>query len=154
MAKVLVEEAGGRFSAAAVAAHVRFGRAAGSAEVGGRTVGWRATDSGVVVAHPPADPGGPIQEYAVDVSGLVTPTGGRRGLWACPACGRSAADLYLPPDRDRLGCRRCCGLSYRSQRTRVRGRPRTRGPRLEIESETLIYTPDLGWARSVTRRRA
>ena len=99
----------------------------------------------------PADPGGPGQEYVVPVVEAATPGGGSRWWWACPGCGRRAADLFLVADRDRLGCRRCCGLGYASQLTRTRGR-RPAGRWVVVEAEVLRWTPATGWVRTTRRR--
>jgi hypothetical protein len=150
VARTRVEAAGPRRSAAAVAAHVRFGRDGGRTVVGGRAVGWLVADEGVEVTHPPAD-GGAEERYVVGVGG-ADPAGGRWRVWACPGCGGRAADLYLVAGRDRLGCRRCCGLAYASQLTRVQGRKPRPGRQVVVETEVLTWTPATGWVRTVTRR--
>jgi hypothetical protein len=40
--------------------------------------------------------------------------GGLRLWFACPACGRGARKLFLPPGGTEFGCRRCHGLTYMS----------------------------------------
>ena len=41
--------------------------------------------------------------------------------------GDEPGELFLVAGRDRLGCRRCCGLAYASQLTRERGRAKPSG---------------------------
>jgi len=76
--KGTVEAAGGRLSAATVAAVWRFGWSSGTAEVGGRAVGWRVADDGVEVTLPPDDPTAPPLAYRVGVTTTATPGGGSR----------------------------------------------------------------------------
>jgi len=153
MARRRVEDAGERLSAATVAAYRRFGRSSGTREVGGREVAWEAGDGGVAVTHAPANPGGPPNMYVVGVAETLTPGGGARAWWVCPGCGRRAGDLFLMADRDRLGCRACCGLAYASQLTRRRGRKKPAGRQVVVETETLRWSPATGWVRTLTRGR-
>lgn len=109
----------------------------GRTAVGGRVVEWVLNDDGsVTVRHPgcrgllAALVGAPVeaQRYRVRLVTAPTAHGGERTWWACPGCGRRCGLLFLGPGRDRLGCRLCCGLVYRSQ-YRPRGTGRRRRPR-------------------------
>jgi len=153
MARGTVEAAGGRLSAATVAAVWRFGGSSGTSKVRGRVVEWRVADRRVEVAHFPADPTSSPLAYVVGVALSATPGGGSRWWWTCPGCGSRAGDLYLTPARDRLGCRRCCGLAYASQRTRVRGR-KPAGRRMVVEREVACWTAATGWTYTRSTARA
>jgi hypothetical protein len=153
MTKGQVEDAGGRLSAATVAAYERFGRSSGTREVGGREVAWEAADGGIEVTHLPADSGGPPHVYVVGVAEGDTPGGGSRSWWLCPGYSRRAGDLFLVAGSDRLGCRTCCGLAYASQLTRERGRAKPARERVMVETETRRWSPATGWVRTRTRRR-
>jgi hypothetical protein len=65
--------------------------------------------------------------------------GGRRWWFLCPACGRRAGKLYLPPNEQRFACRLCHGLTYKSSQTAHKGVKR--------------LLNDLGLLRSVLERR-
>jgi hypothetical protein len=65
-------------------------------------------------------PAGTQVSYGVGLLFTSLSSGGHRWRWMCPRCDRRVDVLYLPPDRERLACRRCCGLVYRSQYTRGR----------------------------------
>lgn len=108
----------------------------GTRWVGGRRVRWYLGHAGVTVLHP--DAAGVRIYYHVRLTETRLPSGGFRWWWACPGCGRRVDVLYLPPGRDRLGCRLCCGLVYRSQYAAGRVRRRRRRPRVEGDNV-------LGW---------
>jgi hypothetical protein len=59
--------------------------------------------------------------------------------------------LYLPAGRDKLACRKCCGLVYGSQYGKKRRRKRHLLA-VRIVSETRKWTPATGWV--VSRRVA
>lgn len=58
-------------------------------------------------------------EHHVDQRVAITHTllssGGRRLWYTCPACGRRAGVLHLPPGETFFACRSCHDLSYRSR---------------------------------------
>ncbi|QDU19994.1 hypothetical protein [Urbifossiella limnaea] len=96
----------------------------GRLSVGARVVEWALNDDdSVTVRHPgcrgilaalagqPSEP----QRYRVCTVKAPAAHGGERTWWACPGCGRRCGLLFLIVGRDRLGCRRCCRLVYRSQ---------------------------------------
>lgn len=125
----LVEEAGKALYAGWVSqVHALTGRTRGLRWVGGRRVRWFLGSGVVVVLHRPADARRDLIYYLVPLDRTGMPCGGSRWWWRCPGCGTRAEALYLPHDRDRLGCRRCCGLTYRSQHTRRKLRRRSRRP--------------------------
>lgn len=116
--RTLVENAGEPFPANAVS----FGPwcRQGKRRVGRAYVTWFAGPEGRVgVGHAP--PGAAFVAdadalvYALNQTRTSTPTGGERAWWLCPSCDRRCAVLYLPDDRERLGCRACCRLVYASQ---------------------------------------
>ena len=51
---------------------------------------------------------------------LITKTPTRSGGWRywfrCHSCYKKVAKLYLPPQAQRFGCRKCHDLTYRSQK--------------------------------------
>ena len=51
-------------------------------------------------------------------------------FFLCPACSRKVQHLYLRDER--LVCRRCAGLTYRSQHTKRRGLHRVRDLRRKL----------------------
>jgi hypothetical protein len=61
--------------------------------------------------------------------------GGVQALFLCGTCSRKCQHLYFrddPRDGRRLACRRCAGLTYKSQHTRRRGLNRVRRLREKI----------------------
>src|SRR5262245_6822251 len=100
--------------------------------VGRRRVAWLLFATSVEVIHPPPRRCGPPLRYGVGLLFTTLPSGGSRWWWMCPACDRRVDVLYLPPDRDRLACRVCCGLRYRSQYTRGRVRRHKRRPATNV----------------------
>jgi len=131
----LVENAGGELIAGYTFKRVRWCRArGGTITIGGRVVGWQLAPDGVTVTHPAADPGAGPLAYLVPTITTVVPSGGVRRWWECPGCRRRADALYLPDGRDRLGCRRCCGLTYKSQQSAKRVTTRKERPALWTES--------------------
>jgi len=114
----LVEDAGGELSAGLTFKAFRLiGDTHGCELLAGRKAAWQIAAGGVTVTHASACPGAPPESYLVRAVGTLLPSGGVRQWWACPGCDRRADALYLPAGRDRLGCRRCCELTYRSQQT-------------------------------------
>lgn len=112
----VVEDAGGELSAGYLFKLVRFGEQChGSLTLAGRDLRWEWAPAGVAVSHPAADPAAGTLAYLVPTDTTVLPSGGLRRWWACPLCGRRSDSLYLPAGQERLACRRCCGLTYRSQ---------------------------------------
>jgi hypothetical protein len=104
-------------------------RARGVRRVGVRRLRWELDDADVVtVSHPPAGGDGAPIRYSFRLLFTGLPSGVSRWWWACPGCSRRVGVLYLPAGRDRLGCRVCCGLLYRSQYTRGKARRRRRRP--------------------------
>ncbi len=63
-------------------------------------------------------PSGADQQQEISLVGLPAKFGGLQWLLVCPACFKSVRDLYLPPGRTVLACRRCYRLTYASQRER------------------------------------
>jgi hypothetical protein len=143
MPRVLVEDAGGELSAGYVFKLRRWRETtAGETDLGGRLVLWELAGGAVLVVHPAGDatqqrgtaPRPDPLAYRVPVLTTALPSGGVRHWWACPACSARVDSLYLPPGRARLGCRRCCGLAYRSQRRAGRVRLRKERPGLWTET--------------------
>jgi len=63
-------------------------------------------------------------------------------FFLCPACSRKVQHLYLRDER--LACRRCAGLTYRSQHTKRRGLHRARDLRRKLgASEELVIAAQL-----------
>jgi hypothetical protein len=63
----------------------------------------------------------------------------------CPACGRRCRVLYQPPGRN-LGCRRCHGIYYLSQRLSTTRRRWYRTQKLYARlgatlDDTMVYRP-------------
>ena len=152
----LVEDAGGELSAGYVSKLVRFGQGrCGELTLAGRAVRWELSPAGVAVSHPSADPGAGPLVYLVPTLTTVLPSGGLRRWWACPGCGRRSDSLYLPAGRDRLGCRRCCGLTYRSQQAAgpVAARKERPGLWVERSTERWEFCPATRRMRLAGRRR-
>ena len=65
-----------------------------------------------------ARPGRPTITSDVILEAVEPRFGGTRWYFCCPidGCDRRALKLYLTPGDDRLGCRSCLGLQYRSVR--------------------------------------
>jgi hypothetical protein len=105
----------------------------GTRWVGGRRVRWFIGRAGVTVLHP--DAAGRRIYYHVRLSETPLPSGSLRWWFHCPACARRVDVLYLPPGRDRLGCRTCLGLAYRSQNTRRKTRCRACRPQVEWDDD-------------------
>lgn len=155
----LVEDAGGELAAGHLfkCAH-HLGKDRGTDTLGGRAVAWELAPGGVRVAHPPADPGGESAAYLLAVLTTALPSGGVRRWWACPGCGLRVDALYLPPGRDRLGCRRCCSLRYQSQYAPGPVAHRKKRPAIWVETTTQRWgaggaTGRLVLAASRTSRR-
>jgi hypothetical protein len=152
----LVEDAGGELSAGYVYKLARLGREHGGELImSGRLVRWELTTAGVSVEHPAAAlEAGPLA-YVVPTVTTELPSGGLRRWWACPACGQRCDALYLPAGRDRLACRRCCGLTYRSQQTAgpVPARKERPGLWSERTYEKWEYSPAAMRLCLVVRRR-
>ena len=109
--------------------HRASGQFTGLRWVGGRPVRWKLYRSSISVTHPLRGRKGEPVSYGVGLYFTDLPSGGgSRWWWECPACERRVDVLYLPADRDRLACRTCCGLVYRSQYTSGRVRRRKRRP--------------------------
>ena len=151
----LVEDAGDPLSVSALSFDLTvFGRGDGLERVGGREVGWRLGDeAAVTLTHLPADRRRRPVSYTVGIESTVLPSGGCRWWWSCPGCGRRAGLLYLPPDRDCLGCRKCCGLVYASQYPgRGAGKPKKPREATTVVGERRTWTPAAGWVRVRWRR--
>jgi hypothetical protein len=54
--------------------------------------------------------------YDLKLSTSKTGYGGLRYWFACPVCSRRKRVLYVHPVMQVVGCRKCLGLKYRSQR--------------------------------------
>jgi hypothetical protein len=129
--RVLVEDVGRSWRAGRLGTWLRLGGAdSGTETVGGRPVRWAFAGGAVSVTHAVA--AGAAAEYTVALVTTPAPRGGRRLWWTCPACSRRVGLLYLPAGRDRLGCRRCCGLGYASQYPGVRRGRRESGPNFTL----------------------
>lgn len=126
----LVEDAGKPvYSGWLAQLHAITERTRGTRWVGGRRTRWFLCGDAVTFWHRPADPKADRISYAVTLDATEQPNGGRRWWWLCPACGKRVELLYLPPGRDRLACRTCHGLRYRSQYATTRKvRRRNRRP--------------------------
>jgi hypothetical protein len=125
----LVEEAGkALYSGWLSQVYAQSGLTRGLRWVGRRRVRWFLAPTALVVLHRPADATRDPFPYPVAIDRTPMPCGGWRWWWLCPACSRRAEALYLPRDRDRLACRTCCRLTYRSQHTRRKLRRRRRRP--------------------------
>jgi hypothetical protein len=131
-----------------------FGIDADVAWIGGRRLAWEWDGADVVtVTHRPAGRAGKSLQYSVQLTFTVLPCGGSRWWWSCPACRRRADALYLVSGRDRLGCRSCCGLVYRSQYTRGKVRRRNRRPTITswATGTRKVWTPATGWVVMLRR---
>lgn len=115
--KRLVEEAGGELSAGVVFKRFAYGYHEMNVTLGDRCISGRVVAEGYEVEHSAGSLDSAKLRYVVGTIRTVLPSGGERTWWACPTCCRRAELLYLPNGRERLGCRRCCQLTYRSQRT-------------------------------------
>lgn len=112
----LVEDVGGELAAGYLFKLIqRHGTGSGEYHLAGRPVQWALSAGGMTISHPAPAVGNGSLSYLVRSVATVLPSGGRRHWWACPGCERRCDSLYLPAGRERLGCRRCCGLTYRSQ---------------------------------------
>ena len=60
-------------------------------------------------------------------------------FFLCPACSRKVQHLYLRDER--LACRRCAGLTYRSQHTLRRGLHRARDIRRKLGASEELLAP-------------
>ena len=60
-------------------------------------------------------------------------------FFLCPACSRKVQHLYLRDER--LACRRCAGLTYRSQHTKRRGLHRARDLRRKLGASEELLVP-------------
>lgn len=152
--KTLVEDAGGELGAGYVSRRCRLlGIRRGEMKLGGRLLCWSLEAGAVAVTHPPVPSGGRVVKYSVRLAYTDLPSGGDRPWWLCPACGGRVDSLYLPAGRDRLGCRRCCGLTYRSQYTRRRVRRRKQRPVSILFMERKQWTAATGWVVLARRER-
>lgn len=142
-----VEDAGAPMYAGWLAQCHRAARTVhGDRYVGGRRVKWRIIEPFLGVEH--AGAAGAAVTYLVGLAFTGLPSGGARWWFRCPGCGRRVEALYLPAGRDRLGCRTCCGLLYRSQYTGRRCRKRRR-PRVVVPMGVWLATGrDRGYDRS------
>ncbi len=105
------------------------GKTHGVRWVCGRRVFWKLhCRVSVAVTHPPADASAEPLSYSIPLLFTDLPSGGSRWWWKCPECVRRVDVLYLPEDRDKLACRRCCGLHYRSQYSHEKTRRSKRRP--------------------------
>ena len=151
----LVEEVGEPFSAGWLSRVVRTtGLDEGALCVGERDVSWELEEGGLRVTHARAEDVGRTIRYVIRLVETTLPSGGARWWWSCPACRSRVDALYLPTDRDRLACRKCCGLLYRSQYTRQK---RRRKPKtvVTLTRECREWTAATGWvllSRRTTRR--
>jgi hypothetical protein len=116
--------------------------------VGGRRLRWELGDS-FTVTHNKAKNAREIVSYPVEIDYTDLPSGGSRWWWLCPECKKRVDVLYLPKDRERLGCRICCGLKYSSQYGKS-GRLKPR-PVVSVIRERKLWTLDTGWV-VVSRR--
>jgi hypothetical protein len=149
----LVEEAGEPLSAGWLSRVVRTtGLDSGVLSVGDREVDWELTDDEVNVTHAPADGRRAALRYSVGLVFTDLPSGGSRWWWSCPACHSRVDALYLPSDRDRLACRKCCGLLYRSQYPRQKCRRRKRPSVVVITREQKEGTAATGWVLVAQQR--
>ena len=131
----LVEEAGGELGAGHFNKQYQFrGTANGSIVLASRSVDWVRQGKGIEVTHDLVQGSTERVSYFVRSVGTVLPSGGYRPWWLCPDCGKRVDSLYLPVGRERLGCRRCCGLSYRSQTTAKRVKVRNERPAIWVET--------------------
>jgi len=148
----LVEDMGPPLSAGWLSRLTRAtGDSAGVDDVGGREVSWGLAGDALSVAHAGARGGVAPVRYAVGLVYTALPSGGSRWWWSCPACRARVDKLYLPPGRDRLACRRCCRLLYRSQYPELAAARGRRRPAVVLTREVAVWTPANGWV--VTARR-
>jgi hypothetical protein len=147
----LVEDVGEPLRAGWVARVVReMGLESDTLSVGNREVVWELGYDAVTVTHARADGRRASVCYAIGLVYTDLPSGGARWWWSCPTCWRRVGTLYLPDGRERLACRKCCGLYYRSQYT---GRKRRRRRcSVVVTRERLLWAPATGWV--VSRRKA
>lgn len=140
----LVEEVGEPLRAGALCRYVKAtGLDSGILDVGDREVKWELADDAVNVRHPPADRRAAALHYSIGLVFTALPTQGLRWWWACPSCGERVDVLYLLSDRDRLACRECCRLLYRSQYGQKRRR-RKRRPAVVVVYERQVWTQAAG----------
>lgn len=106
----------------------------GNTRAGEKTasIGYEASlmspDAAWVRLHYTAN-GGP-KDYRVRLEAMPCHYGGLRWWWVCPASGRRAAKLYLPPGATMFAARKAYRLAYRSQREPVIDRTHARQARL------------------------
>jgi hypothetical protein len=143
----LVEDAGEPFYAGWLSRFFGLtGQRQGFEVVGNREVEWELDESDVViVTHPAADRKGKPICYRVGLEFTDMPCGGSRWWWSCPACRARVDVLYLPTDRDRFACRKCCGLVYASQYPSRKVRRRKRRSTVSVVCERKEWTAATGW---------
>jgi hypothetical protein len=147
--RVLVEDVGRSWCAGRLGTWMRLGGPdSGTEAVGGRPVRWAFVGGAVSVTH--AEAAGEPLTYSVAIATTSAPNGGERLWWSCPSCSRRCGLLYLPAGRDRLGCRRCCGLGYATQYPRVRRGRRESGPSFTL---TVTVQEGRGGRLATTMRR-
>ena len=103
------------YRAGQLAAGGRFDRAlvlGGKLRFVGLAIAADGSEVAVTLRHA-AGPGPFAFRWAIALEHTPCTYGGARPWFACPACGRRAAKLYL--DGWALACRRCCGLAYATQ---------------------------------------
>lgn len=142
-----VEDVGGEWFASVLGKWCRLAQTAtGERIFGNRRLVWTlAPADAVAVSHPGANGAAEPLAYLVRIDPVRVPSGGRRWYWLCPACSRRADVLYLPAGRDRLACRRCCGLLYRSQFRRGKAKQRKGRP--------VVITTGYRWEWDARERR-
>jgi hypothetical protein len=112
----LVEDVGDPFSAVCVSRFCRaVHRFSESDRVGNRTVHWELSQSKITVRHRKSGSTGKTISYSIGLQFTNLPSHGSRLWWSCPSCRARVDALYLLPERERMECRKCCGLVYGSQ---------------------------------------
>lgn len=152
----LVEEAGGELSAGHTSKLARlFQVYSGETVLADRCVQWQWTRSGVTVTHDSVNALAAPVVYFVPFVFTRLPSGGLRQWWQCPGCERRSDSLYLTTEADRLQCRRCCRLTYRSQQSAKPVTARKERPALwsDRTTERWEYCPVALRLRLVARRR-
>jgi hypothetical protein len=119
--------------------------------VGTRSVTWNLDRDKLTVHHRIATRTGPRISYTIRLDSTILPSRGSRLWFICPDCESRVHALYLPPNRDRLGCRKCCALVYGSQypgrtKKRLYRKPRINGTpcrvlRVRVDWSIATWSP-------------